>query len=90
MLKTSQKTFQRLFTRSFSSATTSASSDSETEANLRPKLDPLRKQVTDFLKNTSLYEEQVRDTLQPYYFRQGERLRGYANEVGTNNYYKMS
>ena len=37
---------------SFSIGTTSAS-DTENEAQMRPKIDPLRKQVTDFLKNTS-------------------------------------
>lgn len=37
----------------FSTMGTTSASDSEIEAQMRPKLDPLRKQVTDFLKNTS-------------------------------------
>jgi diketogulonate reductase-like aldo/keto reductase len=69
---------------------TTSASDSEIEAQMRPKLDPLRKQVTDFLKNTSQYEDQVKDTLQPYYYRAGERLKGYATEAGTDAYYRKS
>jgi len=84
-----KKTSQKVAVRAFSMGTTSAS-DSEVEAQVRPKLDPLRKQVTDFLKNTSQYEDQVKDTLQPYYFRAGERLKGYATELGTDAYYRKS
>jgi Aldo/keto reductase family len=51
-----RKNTQRVAVRAFSVGTTSAS-DSEIEAQIRPKLDPLRKQVTDFLKNTSQYED---------------------------------
>jgi hypothetical protein len=58
--------------------------------NLRPKIDPMKKQVTDFLKNTSQYEESVKDTLQPYFFRAGERLHGSATETGTDLYYRRS
>lgn len=59
-------------------------------ANLRPKIDPMRKQVTDFLKNTSQYEESVRDTLQPYFFRTSDRLPGHATDHGTDLYYRRS
>ena len=56
---------------------------------MRPKLDPLRKQVTDFLKNTSQYENQIKDVLQPYYFR-SDRLKGFATDEGTDQYYRKS
>ena len=49
----------------------------------------MRKQVTDFLKNTSMYENQVKDVLQQYYFR-SERLKGYATGAGTDSYYRKS
>lgn len=67
-----------------------SASDSESESAMRPKLDPLRKQMTDFLKNTSQYEDQVKDTLSPYFFKSGERLPGYATEAGTDAYYRRS
>ena len=70
------------YVRNFSTA-----SDSESE--VRPKIDPLRRQVTDFLKNTSSYEEQVKDVLQPYYYK-SDRLKGYATETGTDAYYRRS
>lgn len=75
--------------KAFSGMTSSGASDSETESQVRPKLDPLRRQVTDFLKNTSQYENQVKDVLQQYYFR-GDRLKGYATEQGTEAYYRRS
>ncbi len=85
MLKTTLKstllkqTTLNLARASFSAGTTSAS-DSESEASyMRPKIDPSRKQVTDFLKNTSLFEDQQKDTLQPYFFK-SERLQGSATE----------
>ena len=56
---------------------------------MRPKIDPSRKQVTDFLKNTSLFEDPQRDTLQPYFFK-SETLQGSATEQGTDLYYRRS
>lgn len=56
---------------------------------MRPKLEPLRKQVTDFLKNTGQYENQVRDVLSQYYMR-GDRLKGHATEAGTEAYYRRA
>jgi aryl-alcohol dehydrogenase-like predicted oxidoreductase len=32
----------------------------------------------------------VKDTLQPYYYKAGERLRGWASEQGTDTYYRRS
>ncbi len=45
--------------------------------------------MTDFLKNTSQYEDEQRDTLQPYFFR-SERLSGHATEQGTDVYYRRA
>ncbi len=79
---------QRTFT---TQATTSASdSESEMAANLRPKIDPLRRQVTDFLKNTSTYEDSLKDTLQAYFLRSSDRLHGFATDHGTDLYYRRS
>ena len=64
-------------------------SDSENEMSMRPKLDPLRKNVTDFLKNTSQYEDQVKDVLKPYFYK-SDRLKGFATEQGTDAYYRRS
>jgi hypothetical protein len=57
------KNLNRNSLKTFSTLTTSGS-----ETELRPKIDPLKKQLTDFLKNVSQYEESVEDTLNPYYF----------------------
>jgi hypothetical protein len=70
-------------------AATTTASDTETESQVRPKIDPFKKHVTDFLKNTRQYEDQVKDTLQPYYYR-SERLKGFATEAGTERYYRRS
>ena len=78
------------FARQFTTAggmTSSGASDSESE--VRPKLDPRRKQVTDFLRNTSQFENQVKDVLQPYYFK-SDKLKGFATEAGTDAFYRRS
>ena len=54
--------------------------------SIKPKLDPSRKQVTDFLKQTPHYEEDVQDVTAPYYFESGKRLKGYATAEGTDLY----
>lgn len=51
----------------------------------------MRKQVTDFLKNTSHFEDSLKDTLQPYYLRpQSDRLGGFATDMGTEAFYRRS
>lgn len=64
--------------------TTSEGVTSEDDnSQMRPKIDPLKKQVTDFLKNVNQFEDQVQDTISPYYF-EGKSLKGFATEEGTD------
>jgi aryl-alcohol dehydrogenase-like predicted oxidoreductase len=49
----------------------------------------MKKQVTDFLKNSRQYEEDVKDVLQPYYIGTSS-LPGFADEEGTDAYYRRS
>ena len=46
--------------------------------------------MTDFLKNTSQYEDSIQDTLMPYYFDSKSRLTGHCSEAGTDRYYRRS
>eukprot|EP00347_Sterkiella_histriomuscorum_P019348 403341986 len=71
-------------------STSHSESDTDVNQDLRPKMDPLRGQVTDFLKNTSQYEDQMQDTLTPYYFDQSTRLHGHCSEAGTDRFYRRS
>lgn len=68
---------------------TSPSESEEASGEVRPKINPLKREVTDFLKNVSQYEEQVEDVLNPYYI-QTDKLKGFATEQGTDNYYRKS
>ena len=45
--------------------------------------------MTDFLRNTSQFENQVKDVLQPYYFK-SDKLKGFATEAGTDAFYRRS
>lgn len=53
-------------------------------------MDPLRGQVNDFLKHTGLYEDQLQDTLAPYFLDFSSRLPGHCTEEGTDRYYRRS
>jgi uncharacterized protein YnzC (UPF0291/DUF896 family) len=68
--------------RSFStlnSGTTSATSDEELlmSTELRAKIDPMKGQLQDFLKNVNIFEEQTKDVENPY-FMELQRLPGFA------------
>ena len=56
---------------------------------LRAKIDPMKGQVYDFLRNVNVYEEQNRDTEKPY-FMDFKPLRGWASPEGTDRYYRRS
>lgn len=56
---------------------------------MNPKIDPRAKEVTDFLKHISLYEEQQRDVERVYYM-EPNRLKGFATVEGTDKYYRRS
>lgn len=45
--------------------------------------------MTDFLRNTATYEEQIQDVLTPYYF-EVDQLKGYCSELGSDKYYRRS
>ena len=79
------------FARAFSTSNVPAS-DTEgdfAKQEIRPKIEPLKKQVTDFLKNVNQYEDEVKDTISPYYFS-SSKLKGFATEQGTDQYYRKS
>ncbi len=80
--------------RSFSgglSSGVSTTSDEEliTSASLRAKIDPVKGQLQDFLKNVNIYEEQTKDVENPYFMIQ-DRLSGYATAEGTDRYFRRS
>lgn len=56
---------------------------------IRPKIDPVKGHLTDFLKNVNIYEEQNLDVEQPY-FMENRRLKGYATPEGTERFYKRA
>lgn len=56
---------------------------------LRAKIDPVKGQLQDFLKNVNIYEEQTKDVENPY-FMMTDRLPGFATSQGTERYYRRS
>ena len=66
-----------------------SASDVDPQDVLRARIDPLKGQFTDFLRNVSIYEEQTKDVEMPYFMEQG-RLRGYATNEGTDKYYRRA
>jgi hypothetical protein len=80
--------------RSFSSGLNSGvatTSDEELlmSASLRAKIDPVKGQLQDFLKNVNIYEEQTKDVENPYFMVQ-DRLPGHATAEGTDRYFRRS
>jgi len=63
---------------------------STTSDQVRAKMDPLRRQVPNFLQNISQYEEELDDTLSSYYLEEGQSLPGMATVEGTEHYHKRS
>lgn len=53
-------------------------------------MDPLRGQVNDFLKHTSLYEDQLGDVLSEYFIDNTKPLPGHCTEEGSDRYYRRS
>ena len=66
-----------------------SASDLDAEDVLRARIDPMRAQVYDFLRNVSVYEEQNLDVEKPY-FMDPKPLRGFATEEGTDKFYRRS
>lgn len=56
---------------------------------LNPKIDPMSKEVNDFLKHVSLYEDENKDVERVYYMEQN-RLKGFATVEGTEKFYRRS
>lgn len=56
---------------------------------LNPKIDPISKEVNDFLKHVSLYEDENKDVERVYYMEQN-RLKGFATVEGTEKFYRRS
>jgi len=56
---------------------------------LRPKIDPIKGHLTDFLKNVPVYEEQNLDVENPFYM-ESRRLEGHATAEGTERFYKRA
>lgn len=69
----------------------STTSDEELimSASLRAKIDPVKGQLQDFLKNVNIYEEQTKDVENPYFMIQ-DLLPGYATAEGTDRYFRRS
>ena len=59
------------------------------EESVRAKIDPMKGQVYDFLRNVNVYEEFNRDVNKPYYMEQ-KRLKGFATKEGTDRYYRRA
>ena len=58
---------------------------------MRNRIDPLKGQFNDFLKNVPVYEEQTEDILSSsYYLNMSQPLQGHATVEGTEQYYRMS
>ena len=66
-----------------------SASDLDAEDMIRAKIDPMKGQVYDFLRNVNVYEEQLYDVEKPY-FMDMKRLRGHATEEGTDRYYRRA
>jgi diketogulonate reductase-like aldo/keto reductase len=76
---------------SLETSSTDSTSDSEGPSRVKMVIDPLRGQYTDFLRHVGVYEESNQDShLVAYYLNQGQRLKGYATQEGTEKYYRMS
>ena len=58
-------------------------------SKLNPKIDPMSKQVNDFLKHVSLFEDENKDVERVYYMEQN-RLKGFATVEGTEKFYRRS
>lgn len=58
-------------------------------SDVRAKMDPLRQQVTDFLQQVNVFEEQNLDVEMPYAM-ETSRLKGFATAEGTDRYYRRS
>ena len=56
---------------------------------IRPKIEPSQGEVTDFLKNFSIYEEQNLDT-ENTFFMDTRPLQGFATTEGTNRFYRRA
>ena len=71
----------------------SEGSASDTDVDLleqvRVKIDPVHKQVNDFLRNVNIYEEQNLDVERPFYMR-AKRLQGYATHEGTSKFFNRA
>ena len=66
-----------------------SASDLDAEDALRAKIDPMKGQVYDFLRNVNVYEEQNRDVEKPY-FMDFKPLRGHATKEGTERFYSRA
>lgn len=83
---------QRQAFRAFSTSTQAAQSAADptaTTTDLRAKIDPVRKQVDNFLQHVNVFEEQNLDVEMPYVMST-ERLPGFATQQGTDRYYRRS
>jgi hypothetical protein len=80
-----------LLRRAFSSSQQQPNTTTDEEGfdSVRARIDPVKGQVTDFLKHVSIYEEQNLDVESPYFMEQA-RLQGHATQVGTDKYYRRS
>jgi len=92
--KATRRLAPQLSSRSFNSLNTgnsSATSDEELQISdaLRAKIDPIKGQLQDFLKNVNIYEEQTKDVENPYFMVQ-DRLPGFATAEGTDRYFRRS
>ncbi len=56
---------------------------------VRAKIDPMNKQVDNFLQNVNVFEEQTTDVEMPYLMHSG-KLAGFATAQGTDRYYRRS
>jgi len=85
--------FPAASTRHFSapqSTTSASSSDDELiKDQLRQKIDPIKGQVADFLKNVNTFEQENLD-VEKTYFMADQPLKGLATAAGTDKYYRMS
>lgn len=62
---------------------------SKDDSSLRRKFDPLKGRVEDFLKNISVYEEWLDDSLDNYFLSK-DTIKGHATSEGTERYIDRS